>query len=295
MAVDVMEPEAATAARQVIEQQPAEQSLARPRATVLPPAPRQAQASDRVIVAHSDDLSLLFTALAKAQGEFEDVTKTKTARIQSRREGGAQYAYEYETLADVIRSTKKALSDNGLAVMQFPFVGSQTVTLRTMLAHASGQWVSNDMFVAIDSTQPQAVASGITYLQRYARKAILGIAADDEDDDAGAATSQRQAPPQPARRVSEQQQAKESPEKKQPQPTRAPVGAVAELVTSGNATRVVLSSGYEAVTRDPEIVKGLGVLKEMGATVELVTKPSSDPAKYLPVIVETTVRRKEQA
>lgn len=153
------------------------------------------QQIERVIVRHSDEIDQLITALAIAQGGFDELDRTLTAQVESRRTGG-KYEYEYETLADVIRATRKPLSENGLAVMQFPFPGRESITIRTMLAHKSGQWICNDLTASLVSLDPQAIGSGITYLQRYARKAILGLAAGYEDDDGAAAT--KAAPARPA-------------------------------------------------------------------------------------------------
>lgn len=154
------------------------------------------QAIERTLVRHSEEIDQLITALAIAQGGFEEVERTLTAEVESRRTGG-KYAYEYETLADVIKATRKPLSENGLAVLQFPFPGRESLTIRTMLAHKSGQWIYNDLTCALPGgLDPQSVGSGITYLQRYARKAILGIAAGYDDD--GKAASQALGPQAPA-------------------------------------------------------------------------------------------------
>lgn len=144
------------------------------------------QPIERAIVRHSEEIDQLFAALAVAQGGFDEVERTLTAQVESRRTGG-KYAYEYETLADIIRATRKPLSENGLALMQFPFPGQQSITIRTMLTHKSGQWIYNDLTAALaGGLDPQSVGSGITYLMRYARKAILGIAAGYDDDGAAA-------------------------------------------------------------------------------------------------------------
>lgn len=260
------------------------------------PRGQKTLAPERVIVRHSDAIDQLFAALSTAQGAFKDLERTRTARVASTR---AQYTFEYETLADVINATKEGLSENGLSVMQFPFPGQHSVTVRTLLGHKSGQWIYNDLTAAISDTSPQAVASGITYLCRYARKAILGVAAD-WDDDGGAAAGGGQAPatPQAAQRRSAQ-----PPAAAQPAKTAAPahvnvglsnIGKISDLTTNGTAVGVALDSGYKAATRDPEHQKTLRALRASNATVELRCRASSDPAKYAPVIEEILISRRER-
>lgn len=262
--------------------------------------PHRTQAFERVIVKHSNEIALLVTALAKAQGEFGDVERTLKAEIESRRTN-SKFEYTYETLADVIRATRKPLSDNGLAVMQFPFPSKETLTLRTMLTHSSGQWIYNDMVCTTDGLDPKAVGSGTTYLMRYSRKAILGIAvgSDEEDDDGAAAMQQHRRPaPQAAQRRSEQPQAPvQAKEQEQPKPvaeTRpqaAPTGVVSAVETHANgATVVTLDTGFRASTRDEEIVKALKVFQvTKNARVTLLTRPSASGPQYLPVVEEATL------
>lgn len=262
------------------------------------PRAGRALAVERVLVRHSEQVAELFGAMAAAQGMFEDIDRTRTARIQSTR---ANYTFDYETLADVIAATKRGLSENGLSVMQFPFPGQHSVTLRTLVGHKSGQWIYNDLTAAITDTDPKSVASGITYLCRYARKAILGIAAE-WDDDAEAATPVTI--PKPAQRKSDQ-------------PSPATGGANASVVTHvvvepaihagrvahiglvsaiderANGAMVTLDTGFRAATRDAEVVKSLKVWRDTKATVELRTSASSNPAKFAPVIDEIILRKRE--
>lgn len=163
------------------------------RSQVMPreePAAARTQQAERVIVRHSEQVDQLFAAMAAAQAEegFGDIEKTKTARVESRRDGARSYSYTYETLKDVLNATRPFLGKHGVSFMQFPFPGRESLTIRTLLGHSSGQWLYNDLSAAMSGLDPQAVGSGISYLRRYAAKSILGIAADDEDDDGKAAS-----------------------------------------------------------------------------------------------------------
>jgi len=279
------------------------QPAAQPRTTVIREERQQArqQSVERVMVTHSPELHELFAALAKAQGMFENVDRTRSARIKSKRDGGADYSFEYETLADVIEATRKGLSENGLAVMQFPFPGASTLTLRTMLTHGSGQWIANDLFAATDGLDPRSLASVITYLQRYSRKAILGIAASDDDDDAQAAT--QAVAPRSGQRLSQQPPAPRQNEPSRldevvPEPVHQdgkpkPVGRVAKIEEMANgAAKVVLDSGFAAGVRDADIRKSLEVFRDTKATVALACE-SAKRVGYLPWVVEAKIVKRE--
>lgn len=54
----------------------------------------------------------------------------------------------------------------------------------------------------------------------------------------------------------------------------------------GGIVRVKLDTGFQAATKDAEIRQGLEALKAKGATVEIETNPSRDPAKFVPIIRE---------
>ena len=140
---------------------------------------------------HSDTFGRLVMALAQAQGEFQEIEKTLTATVQSRREGARSYTYDYADLATILTAVRPALSKYGLAIMQFPTVRRGAVLVTTFLAHGeSGEWFAGDLVVALDSADPQAVGSATTYARRYGLTALLGVAAGAQDDDGAAASGQ---------------------------------------------------------------------------------------------------------
>ncbi len=234
------------------------------------------------IVRHSAEIGALFGALSKAQGAFGNVEKTLKAKVQSRREGATSYEYLYETLDDVLEAVRPSLSANGIALMQFPFTRSGSLTLRTMLGHESGQWLTNDLVAAISGTDPQSVGSGISYLRRYAVKAILGIA-PGIDDDGAAASGQKPAPIQPAQRKSQTEPAEPKAEK--PNVERSNVGIIVEIGEKDGVLAARLDSGFRCATRDKNLSPALLAAKKAGATVELRCKPQTDP-KYMPTLVD---------
>lgn len=71
-----------------------------------------------------------------------------------------------------------------------------------------------------------------------------------------------------------------------------PSGTIADIQDRPNgAVMVVLSSGFKASTKDAATISALKKLREDDRTIELVTRPSSDPAKWAPSIVEITPLR----
>lgn len=246
---------------------------------------------DRVIVRHSPEIADLFGALALAQGAFDDLERTRTARIEGSK---AKYSFDYETLADVIEATKKGLSENGLAVLQFPFPSRNEITIRTILGHKSGQWISNDLSAALDGTDPRSIGSGITYLCRYARKSILGIAAA-YDDDAEATAQLKQPPPQAAQRQSQQ-----APAQAQASSVATPTvasaaqlpsneGVITDVAQRGQAWMVRLDTGFAAGTKVEATADTAKSLKLAARRVRLKFTPAADPQKYAPWISEIEI------
>jgi hypothetical protein len=263
-----------------------------------PSAPSEPPQLERSIFSSSDKVNELVLALAKAKLQFGDLERTREARVQSRREGGASYTYDYETLADVIRATDQALSGNGLVVLQFPFTVRGGLTLRTMLMHASGQWLSNDLSCSLPDLSPQVIGSGITYLERYARKAILGIAAAYDDDDGARASthSTHSAQPiRPAERKSEQAQAASSPA---PAPangtgdTVLKTGKIASLTETAKKDGVIvrMDGGFIFGTRDSSAIAELQKLNGTNTVVSITASKPTDPKKAATLVSIDPVR-----
>ena len=126
----------------------------------------------------SPQLSELFTAVAKCQGEM------KTAKRDSE---NPFFKSSYADLASCWETCREPLSKNGLGVIQIPFTKKSddgrviSIIVKTILTHASGQWISGDIELFPVRTDPQGVGSAQTYARRYGLMAIVGIAADDDD------------------------------------------------------------------------------------------------------------------
>jgi hypothetical protein len=145
----------------------------------------------------SESIGELVAALAQAQAEFKPIEKDKEAKVASKT--GASFSYHYADLASCVDATRPALAKNGLAVIQPIRRTGGDVVVTSILAHASGEWISEEMSWP-GGADSRSIGSAATYARRYGYLAIVGAVARDEDDDAEAATQKPAAQPrqQPA-------------------------------------------------------------------------------------------------
>jgi hypothetical protein len=130
----------------------------------------------------SESIANLADALAKAQGVMQSVKKDRSARIDTK--AGSSYSYAYADLASVLEAIRKPLSDNGLALIQASSIANGYVEVETLLAHTSGDWVSNTLALPASNLDPRSLGSLITYGRRYGL-ALVGVVTDEDDDGAG--------------------------------------------------------------------------------------------------------------
>lgn len=269
-------------------QQLMRQEASSPRTSVIRDVTPPAGVADTVsVVRFSPEVGELFAALATAQGKFTEIERTHKARITSKKDGVAAYEIKYEGLDEVLEAVRPALSEAGIAVMQFPSVrANNAILIRTMLGHKSGQWMYNDLTANLVGTDPQAVGSGITYLRRYALKSIVAVAAG-WDDDGRAASGIRDEPsqqaPQAAQRRSQQAPASPKAPSTAPVNTAAAVGGdtpvalsnigiITELAERAGVWFCALDTGYKCATKDLELAVALEKFKKDGKRVELGCK-----------------------
>jgi hypothetical protein len=123
----------------------------------------------------SATLGELFGALAKAQAKIEAADKSGN---------NPHFNRKYATLGAVIEASREPMAENGLAVVQMPGNIEGNVAVTTILGHSSGEWIESTVYVAPAKFDAQGLGSVITYLRRYARMAIVGIAPEDDDGEA---------------------------------------------------------------------------------------------------------------
>lgn len=115
-------------------------------------------------------------ALSKAQGAFEEIKKTQAVK-------GKAYTFYYADLAGILAATKKALSENQIAVIQLPEIKEGSFFVKTRLIHSSGEELVGEMSVPVPSEGSlQDLGKTMTYLRRYSLQAMLSVAADDDTD-----------------------------------------------------------------------------------------------------------------
>lgn len=128
----------------------------------------------------SEKIDEIATALAKAQGIYEQPKKTCEAKIPTK--NGGSYSYKYAGLPDIIEALKKPFAENGLSYVQSPSLSNGEVIITTLLIHTSGQWFQSIITMRPVDLKPQSIGSTITYARRYALASIAGLAAEDDED-----------------------------------------------------------------------------------------------------------------
>lgn len=139
----------------------------------------------------TNPMALFAEAFAKAQGEYDPVSRNRTGHDFD--ENGQPVTYQYADLEEIIAATRPALAANGLCFLQRVSVvpGSNGLHLITEVMHSGGGSISS----VVPITAPQNFASlkqyGMeqTYLRRYTAEAILGVAPYAEGDDIDARKS----------------------------------------------------------------------------------------------------------
>ncbi len=123
----------------------------------------------------SETIGALAAALAAAQADFPAIAKAKTVAVRTDK---GTYTFSYAPLEAILDATRPALAKNGLALTQL-LTGQ---SIRTVLAHKTGEWISSDSPLPTYPARAQELGSLVTYLRRYAAVSILGVAAEDDDD-----------------------------------------------------------------------------------------------------------------
>lgn len=132
----------------------------------------------------SPSVQQVCTALAVAQGEFKTPKRTKPATVEGTTRDGRRYSYKYmyAPLEEIVDAVKEALSKNGLSRQQYLVARGEQTVLRTIIWHASGEWIASDYPIFPTKEGGQGFASGVTYARRYGLSLALGLAPEDDDD-----------------------------------------------------------------------------------------------------------------
>ena len=128
----------------------------------------------------SPTLGKFAEAMAAAQMEMENATKDAENPAFSRGNKISRYA----DLAAVRAACMTAMNQQKIAAIQQPLSRGDLIGVRTLLVHASGEYVAASCFVKPSKVDAQGAGSVITYLRRYSLAAAAGIAQEDDDGNA---------------------------------------------------------------------------------------------------------------
>lgn len=135
----------------------------------------------------SDSISQLAEALAKAQGQIDDVTKNGI---------NPHFRSKYADLAAVRSVIREPLAVNDISVIQAPRTLDGEVEVETVLLHKSGEYISETLRLPVGKWDAHGIGSGISYARRYGLMSILALAADDDDGNAAVERASAKLPPQ---------------------------------------------------------------------------------------------------
>jgi hypothetical protein len=134
----------------------------------------------------SDTIGAIASALAKAQGDLKNPEKGLTGTIRSPFPRGEDRTFRYASLASGLDIVRKSLGQQEIATIQTTAIDQDSgqIRLTTMLAHASGEWISSIWPVCLVSEMaaPHRMGAALTYARRYALFALVGIAGGDDLD-----------------------------------------------------------------------------------------------------------------
>src|SRR5213592_2929314 len=150
----------------------------------------------------SESIGTIAAALAKAQAELTNPEKSLVATIRSPFPREGERTFRYAPLSSGLDIVRKSLGRHEIAAVQTTAIDGEAglVRLTTVLAHASGEWISSEWPVCpvSETTTPHRMGAALTYARRYALFTLVGIAGEDDLDApaAGPAAPERDATPE---------------------------------------------------------------------------------------------------
>src|SRR5437762_10128123 len=94
----------------------------------------------------SDSIRAIAAALAKAQIDLINPEKSLTATIRSPFPREGDRTFRYASLSSGLEIVRKSLGQHEIATVQTTAIDNEAglIRLTTVLAHASGEWISSD-------------------------------------------------------------------------------------------------------------------------------------------------------
>jgi hypothetical protein len=151
----------------------------------------------------SSSIGAIAGALAKAQSELANPEKGLIATIRSPFPREADRSFRYASLASGLDIVRKVLGKHEIATVQTTAIDQEAglIRLTTLLAHASGEWVSSEWPVCPvgETAAPHKMGAALTYARRYALFTLVGIAGEDDLDAPDLETACSEGTPEPGR------------------------------------------------------------------------------------------------
>src|SRR4051795_2838161 len=134
----------------------------------------------------SETIGAIAAALARAQGELTNPEKALSATIRSQFPREGDRTFRYASLASGLDIVRKSLGKQEIATVQTTAIDQSSghIQLTTLLAHASGEWISSEWPVCpiSETATPHRMGAALSYARRYALFALVGIAGEDDLD-----------------------------------------------------------------------------------------------------------------
>src|SRR5271167_3162618 len=134
----------------------------------------------------SESIASLAAALAKAQMLLTNPEKSLTAIVRTDRYDEPGRTFRYAPLSSGLDIVRKALGQHEIATVQTTAIdqATQAVSLTTVLAHSSGEWIASDWPVCAlsEMATPRRMGAALTYARRYALFTLVGIAGEEDVD-----------------------------------------------------------------------------------------------------------------
>jgi hypothetical protein len=146
----------------------------------------------------SENINEIVTALSKAQAEIGNVAKDAK---------NPHFKADYASLGAVLETCRPVLAKHNLCILQpASSEGSGAVTVETMIAHSSGQWMRSRLSCMPGKQDAQGIGSVITYMRRYSLASMVGVAQTDDDGEGATGRGESGGPQMaPAQRAKPQQ------------------------------------------------------------------------------------------
>lgn len=123
---------------------------------------------------HSDGIGALVAALAKAQQEIRNPALDSV---------NPHFKNRYASLGAHLEAVREPLAKQGLVLSQHVENTEDGVAVTTLLAHASGEWMSSSVAMPLpDRATAQNLGAIVSYLRRYAIGSVAFLTGEEDDD-----------------------------------------------------------------------------------------------------------------